>query len=185
MLLHSPRCPVRTSPTARVSNTSTRRRFIGTYPKYTIPLGLISFKWHAPTWGKIRVVFKLLLREEAVPTLKQIRCVPPGYRSLAAPRRAPAAEPDGQCGGLLQEHISVEEDVALYWVTRLSLNATPSRYLNHIKAFFYYTPPCDFAWLHSNYQPCCSTRGFHSSVPLPFYGKRLISHNPNENTAVG
>lgn len=86
MLLHSPRCPVHTSPNARVSNTSTRRRFIGMYPKYTTPLVLISFKWHAPTWGKIRVIFKLLLWEEAVPMLKQIRCVPPGYRSLAALR---------------------------------------------------------------------------------------------------
>lgn len=76
------------------------------------------------------------------------------------------------------------EAVPLYAGTRLSLNATPSRYLNRIKASFYYISPCDFAWLHSNYQPCCSTRGFHCSLLLRFYGKWLISHNPNENIAV-
>lgn len=69
---------------------------------------------------------------------------------------------------------AAEEPVPLSWVTRLSPTATPSRYLNHVKAFFYYISPCDFAWLHSNYQPCCSTRGFHCSLLLPFYGKWLI-----------
>lgn len=105
---------------------------------------------------------------------------------LRVPHRAalPQPEPDGRRRSLLQEYCSVEEDAALDRVTRLPLNATPSRYLNHIKAFFYYIPPCDFAWLHSNYQPCCSTRGFRCPLPLLFYGKWLILHNPNENTAV-
>lgn len=93
------------------------------------------------------------------------------------PSQVPGAEP-------FQGHSSVQEAVPLHSVTRLSLNATPSWYLNHIKAFFYYISPCDFAWLHSNYQPCCSTRGLHCLLLLPFYGKWLILHNPNQSTAV-
>lgn len=93
------------------------------------------------------------------------------------PSQVPGAEP-------FQGHSSVQEAVPLHSVTRLSLNATPSWYLNHIKAFSYYISPCDFAWLHSNYQPCCSTRGLHCLLLLPFYGKWLILHNPNQSTAV-
>lgn len=45
--------------------------------------------------------------------------------------------PDGGCRSLLLEYISIEDDVALDLVTRLTLNATQSRYLNHIKTLFY------------------------------------------------
>lgn len=128
-------------------------------------------------------MFKLLLWEVCRAYFKANPLCPTGLR---VPLRAALLrpQPDGRSGSLSPEHISMEEDVTLCWVTRLSLNATPSRYLNRIKAFFYYIPPCGFARLHSNYQPCCSTRGFRCSPPLPFYGKLLIPRNPNENTAV-
>lgn len=41
------------------------------------------------------------------------------------------------CRSLLLEYISIENDVTLDLVTRLTLNATQSRYLNHIKTLFY------------------------------------------------
>lgn len=45
--------------------------------------------------------------------------------------------PDGGCRSLLLEYISIEDDVTLDLVTGQILNATQSRYLNHIKTLFY------------------------------------------------
>lgn len=67
---------------------------------------------------------------------KQIGCIPLGYVSFME-MRCRSLEPDGGCTSLLLEYISIEDDVALDLVTRLTLNATWSRYFNHIKALFY------------------------------------------------
>lgn len=53
-LLCSPCHSAGTLPTAPVSNKSVWGRFIGMCPRPTMSLVLISFKWHTPTWGKIR-----------------------------------------------------------------------------------------------------------------------------------
>lgn len=49
----------------------------------------------------------------------------------------PEPGPDGGCTRLVLEYISIEDDVALDLVTRLTLNATQSRYLNLIMILFY------------------------------------------------
>lgn len=67
---------------------------------------------------------------------KQIWCIPLGYVSfseMCSPRRAP----DGGCRSPLLEYISIDGDVVLALVTRLTLNAAQSRYLNHIKTLSY------------------------------------------------
>lgn len=124
------------------------------------PLVLISFDRHTPTRGKIRAVFQLLLSADPVPTLKRIRGVPPGDGSLTAPRSC------GRARWPVQKPLAGAHLCRGAWRTvagsRLPPNAAPSRYLNHVKAFLYYIPPCDFAWPHSNYQPCCMQ---HMRVP--------------------
>lgn len=67
---------------------------------------------------------------------KQIWCIPLGYVSFSE-KCSLSQGPDGGCRSLLLEYISIEDDVTLDLVTRLTLNATQSRYLNHIKTLFY------------------------------------------------
>lgn len=67
---------------------------------------------------------------------KQIWCIPLGYVSFSE-MCSLSQGPDGGCRSLLLEYISIEDNVALDLVTRLTLNATQSRYLNHIKTLFY------------------------------------------------
>lgn len=77
-----------------------------------------------------------LLREEDALMFKQIWCIPLGYVSFSV-MCSLSQGPDGGCRSLLLEYISIEDDVTLDLVTRLRLNATQSRYLNHIKILFY------------------------------------------------
>lgn len=66
---------------------------------------------------------------------KQIWCIPLGYVSFSK-MCSLSPGPDGGCRSLLLEYISIEDGVTDL-VTRLTLNATQSRYLNHIKTLFY------------------------------------------------
>lgn len=70
---------------------------------------------------------------------RQMWCIPLGYVSVGE-MCSPSRGPDGGCRRPLLEYVSIEGDVALALVTRLTLNATQSRYLNHIKNLFYLWP---------------------------------------------
>lgn len=67
---------------------------------------------------------------------KHIWCIPLGYSPLG---KTCSLKPgtDGGHSSLLLEYISIEDDVAFNSVSRLTLTATQSRYLNHIRSLLF------------------------------------------------
>lgn len=67
---------------------------------------------------------------------RHIWCIPLGCVSFSE-MCSLGQGPDGGCRSPLPEYISIEDDVALDLVTRMTLNATRSQYLNHIKTLLF------------------------------------------------
>lgn len=66
---------------------------------------------------------------------KHIWCIPPGRRPLG--EMCSWMGTDGGRSRVVLEYISTEDDVAFSSVSRLTLTATQSRYLNHIKTLLF------------------------------------------------
>lgn len=117
-----------------------------------------------------------LLRGEDVLMFKQIWCIPLGYVSFNVMCSLNQG-PDGGCRSLLLEYISIEDDVTLDLVTRLRLNATQSRYLNHIKILFYLWLSLILSGFMSNCQVPC---GDMMLSVLPFIFAKINSGDLTE-----